>query len=149
MPTEASRTYVYPYRQQLVPRVGYVRSNDDDDPHTYMFGISYLWPRYVSPQAEIGADLVNKYGGHINFGIKHIVFERGFFRPFWLWGITHEAVPEDRLATFVNLENYYLRIAVGFEDVIKLPKSVRLEAEALAGTDKQMFKVCLGYSWGF
>jgi hypothetical protein len=63
--------------------------------------------------------------------------------------LTHEAVPEDKLATFVNLENYYLRIGIGFEDVIKLPKSVRLEIEGLAGTEKQMYKICLGYSWGF
>lgn len=149
LPEEAAKTYVYPYRQQLTPRAGYVGSNDDDDPYTYMFGILYLWPRYVSPQAEFGADLVNKYGGHLNFAVRTTFYERGYFRPFWLWGLTHEAVPEDKLATFVNLENYYLRIGIGFEDVIKLPKSVRLEIEGLAGTEKQMYKICLGYSWGF
>src|SRR5688572_11657533 len=50
IPEEATRTYVYPYRQQLSPRVGFVTSTDSDDPYTYLLGISYLWPRYTSPQ---------------------------------------------------------------------------------------------------
>ncbi len=149
LPPEASRTYIYPYRQALTPRIGLVTSTDDDEPDTSLLGILYLWPRYLPPQAEIGADFVNKRGGHINFSVRDIFFERGYFRPFWLWGITHEVVPEDRLATFVNIENYYFRVALGMEEVIVLPQSFRLELELLAGTRKQMAIVSAGCSWGF
>jgi hypothetical protein len=146
---EASKTYVYPYRQALAPRLGMMGSTDEETQFTYLVGISYLWPRYASPQAELGADVVSKFGGHLNFGVKYILHERNYFRPYWLWGLTHEVVPDDRLATFLDTDNYYGRLGVGFEDVIELPKSVRLELELLAGLDRQMLLLCFGYSWGW
>jgi hypothetical protein len=153
-PPDATRTYVYPYRQNLAVRFGGVFSTEkidppDDNRFTYLMGVTYLWPRYSSPQAELGADIAVKLGGHLHFAVKHIWFERNHFRPFWLWGLTHEAVPDDRLGTFLNHENYYGRVAIGMEDVITLPKSVRLELDLLAGVEKQMLELIFGYSWGW
>ncbi|MGE0762726.1 MAG: hypothetical protein AB7N80_05560 [Bdellovibrionales bacterium] len=149
LPPEARETHYYPFRQALSPRLGAVITNDEDHQFEYLLGISYLWPRYRQPQAELGVDLLSGLGGHLNFGVRHIFFERNYFRPYFLWGLTHEVVPEDRLATITNIDNYYLRIAVGMEDTLELPKSVRLELEGQLGIDKYLLLLCLGYTWGF
>lgn len=148
-PPEPPPSYVYPYRQALAPRLGFLISTEDDPRYTYLLGIAYLWPRHSSPQAELAADAVPEIGGHIHFSVKNIWFERNHFRPFWLYGVTHEAVPEDHLATFLNLDNYFARVGAGFEDVIALPKSTRLEIALLAGLKKQMVVIGFGYSWAW
>lgn len=147
--SEVARSFYYPFRQELAPRAGLVLSTDSAHPVTYLLGITYLWPRFQSPQAELGADILPDYGGHLNFGVRHIFRERDYFRPFFLWGLTHEAVARDGLATLTNFDNYYLRGSVGFENVIRLPQSVRIELEARAGLAKQLLILCVGAAWGF
>ena len=146
---EATETFYFPYRQALSPRLGAVFTTEKENAWEYLLGINYLWPRYASPQAELGVDLLSHFGGHLNFGVRYILFQRNYFRPFFLWGMTHEVVATERLATITNIDNYYLRLAVGMEDTLKLPKSIRLELETLIGLEKQMLLLCFGYSWGF
>ena len=45
-------------------------------------------------------------------------------------------------------ENYLLKGAFGFEDVIKPPMSTRLEAEIAIVTESFYLILSLGYSWG-
>lgn len=144
-----ARSFYYPYRQELAPRMGLVLTTDSAHPVTYLLGITYLWPRFQSPQAELGADILPDYGGHLNFGVRHIFKERDYFRPYLLWGLSHEAVARDGLATLTNFDNYYLRGSAGFENVIRLPQSVRIELEVRAGLAKQLLILCLGAAWGF
>lgn len=141
--------YFFPYRQSLTPRFGIQNSAEDNPTWTYLVGISYLWPRYASPQAEIGADVVVGIGGHLHFSVRHILYDRNFFRPYFSWGATHEVIPDDGMATFTNFDNYYARGSVGFENVVKLPRSVRVELEALVGLKKYMLVLSYGYSWAW
>lgn len=149
MPKEATETYYYPFRQALSARFGGVLTDDKHDAVEYTLGIAYLWPRFAQPQAEVGADLLSAFGGHLNFGVKHTYFDRNYFRPYFLWGASHEVSAKDHLATITNIKNYYLRLAIGMEDTISLPKSVRLDLEARLGIDRMMLLLNLGFSWGF
>jgi len=149
LPPGASATLYYPYRKSLSPMVGFVLTTKTDTPFTYVAGISYLWPRFRSPQAEIGADIMGEYGGHVHFSVRHIYLERSYFRPYLLWGLTHEVSARDGFASPLDWDNYYVHAACGFEDVIRLPQSARLEIRALAGPEKQMLILSLGGSWGW
>ncbi len=149
LPKGARDTYYYPFRQALTPRIAAVAVDDRKNPLEYALGVFYLWPRFRQPQAELGVDFLSRYGGHLNLGVRRIFFERNYFRPYYLFGLTHEVVAKDRLATVTNIDNYYVRIAAGMEDAIRLPKSVRLEIEARLGLERMMLFLSLGYSWGF
>ncbi len=146
---KATRTYYYPYRKALSPMVGFAMTTDRDTPFTYSAGINYLWPRFTSPQAEIGADIMGEFGGHIHFSVRKIWFERNYYRPYLLGGITHEVDARDGFATILDWENYYLHAALGFEDVILLPKSARLEIRGLAGLERQMLILLIGGAWAW
>lgn len=148
-PKDLDKTYYYPFRQSLAPRFGAVFSTDRDHRWSYLLGFSYLWPRYASPQAELGADIYAGQGGFLHFGVKTIYFERNYFRPFWVWGLSHQVIPEDRLTTFANIDNYLGRLSVGMEDVVDYPTSVRLELELLLGLKRQLVVLGFGYSWAW
>jgi hypothetical protein len=146
---EFERARMYPYRQALSVRVGPVGSTDRELGSTMLFGVQYLWPRYASPHAEFGADVVVGLGGHLNAGVRHIYRERQFLRPYLLWGLTHEVSPSAGYATFLSSRNYYLRAGAGFEMVHRLPRSLKIDFELLSGTKKHMILMGLGYSWGW
>lgn len=145
----ASRTYYYPYRKALSPMVGFALTTDRDTPFSYSAGINYLWPKFTSPQAEIGADIMGEFGGHIHFSVRKIWFERSYYRPYVLGGITHEVDARDGFATILDWENYYLHAALGFEDVVLLPKSARLEIRGMAGLERQMLILLIGGAWAW
>jgi hypothetical protein len=139
----------YRYRQSLTPILGLVGSTDADHRLEYNIGFRYLWPRFYQPQAELGVELLSEFGGHALFGVKRTFFDRTLYRPFYLYGISHEFVPKERIATVTTYKNYYLRGSIGFEDTLKMPKSIRVELEARLGIERQMILLNFGYSWGF
>jgi len=144
---EAAR--YYHYRQALSPRILGGITTDSEDSSAYGVGIAYQWPKVSSPYAEIGADVVTPFGGYLNFGVKHVFFERNFFRPNFIWGLSHELVAREKLATFTNIDNYYARISVGFERVTQLPQSFRLEVQAMVGIEKILVLLGIGYVWAW
>ena len=143
------RARYYPYRQSLGFHLGAFSSNDGAHPWTWLIGINYLWPRFLSPQVELGADVVANFGGHLNFVIRHILRQRNYVRPYYSWGITHEVTASEGLASFSNYKNYYLRLAIGAEIVRKLPRSARFELGGIAGAKKYGSYFTFGWAWGW
>ncbi|MCB0384244.1 MAG: hypothetical protein KDD43_02530 [Bdellovibrionales bacterium] len=153
--TEAQKkevTYVYPYFQSISPRIILIADLDsirDGGGVPYGLGVTYLAPRKRQPQWEGGADLFSNSNGHIHAGLRWVHFSDNYFRPYYKAGLAHVWKAEEKLASFSNWKNYYLKGAVGFEDVIKPPMSARLEMEIAVGTEEVLLMFSLGYSWGF
>jgi hypothetical protein len=145
--------YFYPYRQTLSPRVGTIfglrDSSDEKDLMNLLMGFNYLIPRHSSPQFEVGADLSLANHGHLNFMRRHIYNERGSFRPYYKYGVTHKIVAKEKFATFSNWDNYLARMGVGFEDIVRPPRSLRLELEAAVGAEDVFVVFTYGYSFGW
>lgn len=143
--------YFYPYRQSMSPKLGIILDPDllrnSDVP--LALGVRYLLPRRRSPQWEIGFDVVTDEGAHIYLGKRFISHPRRPFRPYFTVSGMLSAQAEERLATITDYKNYYMKLGGGFEDIIKLPMSVRLEVEFAVGLERQFAMLNFGYSWGW
>jgi hypothetical protein len=144
-----SDPHYYPYRQQLSFRAGQsgdLSLKDFNDP---VFGFQYLFPGFLSPKLEAGADLHGEGNGHVHVGIRWIRDERLYFRPSVKIGLDHRAEAKDGLATLIHFENYFARLSATLEYVFWSPYSVRLEPELLVGFEKPVVVVTLGLSRGW
>lgn len=146
---DLKNAYYYPYQQSLTPRVGFVLRSEEDDRISMLYGLQYMLRRFVSPRLEMGIDYLSSADLHVNAGIRYIFYEKSFFRPYYKFGLTHQADPSDLLATFLDSDNYYLRSSFGMEDVIVLPRSVRFEAEFAIGLKDWFLAFSGGYSWAW
>lgn len=151
-PIKKVETYeYYPYKQSISPRIGIIFDSDLMKEHKfpYLLGFLYMLPRRRSPQMEAGADILSDSRGQLHFGLRNILYERQYFRPYFRAGISLEVEPDDQLAAAVDFENYQLRFSLGFEDVVKLPMSARFEIEgSISSTDQTLYLVG-GYSWAW
>ena len=150
------KDYYHAYRQNLYPHVGAVLAlvdSTEDDPDknseilNYLLGFYWELPKKLSPKWEVGAAWTSMSLGHLNIMRKHIYNEKGAFRPFYRYGITLKIDPDEELATASNSENYLLRVGVGLEDIIKPPRSVRLDLDIAAGQED--FWVIFHYGYSF
>ncbi len=139
----------YPYQQQLTYRSGY----DSDYPKlgvdNWVIGFQYLFPKFLSPKLEAGADLLDNGTGHLHVGARWIRTERSYFRPSVKVGLDHLAESREGLATFTKIENYFARGSATLEYVVWNPFSLRLEYEILANFDKMRAVATLGISHGW
>lgn len=143
--------FYYPYQQAISPRLVLVANLDllRQGKLPYGLGFSYLAPSKRPPQWEAGGDLLTDSYGQIFLCRRHISFADTYFRPYYKYGLAHIWKAEEKLASFSNWNNYLLRAGLGFEDVIKLPMSARLEIEVAAGSGGFMIFFSMGYSWGW
>jgi hypothetical protein len=145
--------YFYPYRQTLTPRVGLIfglrDASDEDDIMNVLLGFNYLVKRDKSPQWEVGADLSLASAGHINIMKRRIYNERGSFRPYYKYGVSHKFITDEKFASISNWENYMARAGLGFEDILRPPRSLRLELEAAIGPEDIFIIFTYGYSYGW
>lgn len=149
---KASGARYYPYRQALTFRAGQASQLDElnfRDMEDMVLGFQYLFPKFLSPKLEAGADLVNDGKGHIHAGARWIYFERSYFRPSYKLSLDHLADSEEKLATLTKIENYYLRISATLEYVIWNPLSLRLEPELLVNTEEPLLMITVGLSHGW
>lgn len=139
----------YPYHQQLTFRGG--RASDfpklefDDS----VLGFQYLFPKFLAPKLEAGADLHQDGRGHLHVGVRWIYFQRSYFRPSVKLAFDHLADSEEGLATLTRSENYFLRGSGTVELVVWNPFSLRLEAEMLINFDDTMLVLTAGLSRGW
>lgn len=145
-------SYLYPYRQSIAPRFILIADLDqlrDGDGLPYGLGVGYLAPRKRQPQWEAGAELYSTSDGQIYASARWTQFPDNYFRPYAKLGVSHIWRADEKLVSFGNWKNYFLRAAVGFEDVIKPPMSVLLELAVAVGTEETQLQFSFGYSWGF
>ena len=150
----SSQNYHYPFIQSVSPRIGTLIvtetfSEDIGNSFKMLYGFNYMLPQNISPQFEVGADIIKGFNGQIHAGKRWIINERTSFRPFYKLGVTVAAVGREGLATFANFENYMARASIGFEDYYKKPMSFRWELEVALGTENLFLYLTFGYSWGF
>jgi hypothetical protein len=145
-------SYLYPYQQSISPRVILIADLDQlraGEGLPYGLGVGYLAPRKRQPQWEAGAELYSTSDGQIYASARWVQFPDNYFRPYTKLGLSHVWRADEKLASFGNWKNYYLRGAVGFEDVIKPPMSVLLELSLAVSTEETQLQFSFGYSWGF
>lgn len=138
----------YPFLNSGSPRLGILFNSENIKEPSYLLGFTYMFPKYKSPQIEIGFDLLNNNTGFLQISKRYIINERQYFRPYYKWGGAILMMPETKLAGLFAIQNYYLRLSVGLEDLLKPPMSVRIELEASIGA-KLYFALNFGYSWGW
>jgi hypothetical protein len=147
------RDYYYSYRQELEVHVGTVfgiqDSSDDTDLVNALLGFSYLLPNDVSPKWELGANLSFVGHGHIHGVRRHIYNEKGSFRPYYEYGLMHKFVPDEKMASFSNWENYMALATVGLSDIQSPPRSVQVELQLAVGAEDVLAMFTFGYAWGF
>jgi hypothetical protein len=146
--------YYFPYRQELIAHAGVVIGLRDSSSSSRLInpivGFDYILPREFSPKYESGADLSVFTGrGHLWFMRRHIANEKGAFRPFYSYGIMHNFVPDERLASFSNYSNYLLRTAVGLENIMRPPKSAIVDLSLAVGQKDILVLFTYGASWAF
>jgi len=143
------RPSYYPYRQQLTFRAGQTSELSPFKLEDFVLGFQYLFPKFLSPKLEAGADLHKGSKGHLHAGLRWIYFERGLFRPSYKLSLDHLADADDRLATLTQINNYYARLTGTLEYVFWNPLSLRLEPELIVNFKETQWIVTLGLSRGW
>jgi hypothetical protein len=149
LPTPQADAHYYPYRQALTFRTGlssdFPKINFDET----VFGFQYLFPKFLSPKLEAGADLQEHNRGHLHAGLRWFAWEREYFRPSGKISLDHLAESKERLATLTRIDNYYVRLSGTIEYVVWNPYSIRVEHELLINLDRCWQVMTLGISRGW
>jgi hypothetical protein len=145
--------YYHSYHQSIYVFAGlilpFVDSTDDEDLLNYSLGVSYDFKSRNSPKWEAEAIWTTLSVGQLSAMRKHIYNEKASFRPFYRYGVTYKVVPEEKMASAGNFENFLFRVGVGFEDIQKPPKSLRFGIDAAIGVEDIWVMANLGYAWGW
>ncbi len=147
-PPPADARY-YPYQQALTFRTGYESDLPKMGVEDWVLGFQYMFPKFLSPKLEAGADLHREGRGHLHLGVRWIYFEKTYFRPSLKLAFDHFADSAEGLATLSEVENYYVRGGGTLEYVAWNPYSVRLDSEILVNFNKTRLLLLLGLSRGW
>jgi hypothetical protein len=149
LPVPEAEARYYPYRQALTFRGGLASDFPKASFNDTVLGFQYLFPKFLSPKLEAGADLHEDNIGHLHVGLRWIAWEREYFRPSGKVSLDHLADADERLATLTRIDNYYVRLSGTLEYVVWNPYSLRLEHELLVNLDRCWQVVTLGISRGW
>lgn len=148
-PVPAAEARYYPYRQALTFRGGYASDFPKTNFDEIVLGFLYMFPKFLSPKLEAGADLLEESRGHLHVGLRWIAWEKSYFRPSGKLSLDHLAEAEERLATLTRVDNYYVRVSGTLEYTVWNPYSLRLEHEVLVNLDRTWQIMTLGVSRGW
>jgi hypothetical protein len=138
----------YPYLQALTVRSGNVSDFPKLGFGEGFIGAQYLYPRFLSPKLEIGADLHPDGRGHIHAGLRTIYFERSLLRPSVKLGVDHFLDSKNGIASLGDTKAWFVRGSAIVERVLLGPVSLRLDAELLANFRTIKMEFSLGLSYG-
>jgi hypothetical protein len=139
----------YPYQQQFTIHYGRATDLPKIDVNDNVTGFEYLFPKFLSPRLEAGADLHDFGTGHIFAGARWIWHERSYFRPSLKLSLDHHILATEDLASLSLIDNYYLRTSACLEYVVWNPYSLRFEAEFLVNFKNTLGEMTLGLSRGW
>ncbi len=148
-PLQLKTPRYYPYQQQLTFRFGQAGNFPKISLDDNVLGFQYMFPKFLSPRLEAGADLHDEGVGHVHIGTRWFYNERGYFRPSAKISLDAKLDAKENLATFASIQNYYLRTTGTLEYVVWNPYSVRLETEFFFGSKNSLFELSLGISRGW
>lgn len=146
-PPPDARYYSYP--QAFTFRLGLASDLSPLNFQDNVVGFEYLFPKFLSPKLEAGADLHNDGNGHIHAGARWFWHERSYFRPSVKLAADHFVVSAESLGTLTHIDNYFVRASGTLEYVIWNPYSLRVEHELLFNHKKQSTEFTLGLSRGW
>ena len=109
----------------------------------------YLFPKFLSPKLEAGADLHKDGRGHLHAGLRWIYNERSYFRPSLKAAVDHFADSAEGIATLAHIDNWYVRGGATLEQVVWNPYSLRLETELAINLRHTELITTLGLSRGW
>lgn len=145
--------YYHSAAQAITPRLGVIYGIEDDSDSDkaldILLGFNYLLPKPRGTRWEVGVDLTTMDRGHFHIYRRKIYNEKGAFRPYYKYGLTTKLIGSEKLGTFVNKDNYILGAGIGFEDIVRIPRSIRLELEALVGQKDILIVFTYGYSFSW
>ncbi len=153
-------TYFYPYRSELVAFIGGVAGNEATSNSTQnaaagVVGVAYVFPsnsdlanRDVNSAWEGGGEYSTANREHFWFARRHIFHPTDACRPYYSYGVMHDLVPNEQLASFSDWDNYAVRVAAGFQDVTSPPRSIQFELVAAAGIKDVLVLASIGMAWG-
>lgn len=143
---------VYRYRQSMSPRIGVVidpKDAQDGKSVPISMGFAFMLLSENSTHWEISADAFTSGEGQLEVSRRFIFDEMLSLRPYYRYGAFLRMKPQNQLASFAEFKKYGGAIAVGLEDLVLKPASIRIELELGAGAEHQFAMVTLGYSWGW
>lgn len=146
---EPTDSRYYPYQQALTFRSGYESDFPKLGVEDWALGFQYMFPKFLSPKLEAGADLHKEGRGHLHVGVRWIYFEKTYFRPSWKLAFDHHIDSKDGIAALAEFKNYYVRGGGTLEYVAWNPYSIRLDNEVLVNFDKFRWLIFLGISRGW
>ncbi len=139
----------YSHHQQLTLRFGSTSELSPVRFTDYLLGFQYLFPKFLSPKWEAGADMIKDGQGHLHAGVRWIHNERDYFRPSYKLSLDHLADADQRLATLAKIDNYFVRLSATLEYVFLNPYSLRFEPEFLFNHKDSHVMITLGLSRGW
>lgn len=139
----------YNYQQALSFRAGLASDFPKLSFEDSVIGFSYLFPKFLSPKLEAGADLHENGRGHLYAGARWIYFQRSYFRPSALLALDHFVDAKYGLGTLVRKEDWFARGGGTLEYTVWNPYSIKLDAEMLINFDKTNLLFALGISRGW
>ena len=146
------QNYYHAYRQSVTAHLGSVIALKDSTDSDSLMSIAagFLWQpkKQFSPMWEYGATWVSSGLGQILATRKHVTNEKGAFRPFYKYGVGLKIDPDEQAANLVDFDNLMLRAGVGLENILKPPRSVRMDLDLVIGKDDMWIVFLYGYSWG-
>lgn len=145
-PLPPANSNYFPYRQALTFRLGIASDPETKKLTDRVVGFQYLFPKFLSPKLEGGADLHEDGRGHLHAGVRWIWYEKTYFRPSLKIALDHLLKGTDNLATWVKIDNYFIRGGGAVEYTFSDPYSVRIEAEVFIGTKEVGQEYTLGIS---
>ncbi len=145
----AADAYYYSYPQALTFRVGVASDLSPINFKDNVIGFQYLFPKFLSPRLEAGADLHNEGNGHVHAGARWYWHERSYFRPSYKFGGDIFAQSSQGMATILHWDNYFFRMSATLEYVVWNPWSLRLEHELLINHKSRSTDITLGVTRGW
>ena len=138
----------FPFRQSLTVRMGAAAPVSDFKDTETIIGFTYMFPKFLSPRFEAGADVHNKDDkGHVHAGFREIFFERDRLRPSLKYGVSHEVHANEGLGSFANNKHYFGRGSAALDYSLNQDLALRVEVEALVGIAKQWASASAGLSF--
>ncbi len=149
---QAKEEVVYRYKQSMSPRIGVVIDPQDAQKGKTVplsIGFAFLLPSETSTHWETSADVFTSGEGQIEVSRRTIFDEMFSLRPYYRYGAFLRVKPQNQLASFAEFKQYGGTLAIGLEDLVLKPASIRIELELGAGAEHQFALGTIGYSWGW
>jgi hypothetical protein len=149
--------FFYPYHYGLTLALGetYAKesreTNSDTKPLSTALGLQFVFPTWNFTAYEFGAFLLTNSTARLHFS-RRFIYSQDRLRPYSAVGVGLALFPADEFANFVQLRNYQLRGAAGFEYSIgrlNHGSTLRLELAAAFGLNAQDVALTIGQVWGW